>query len=103
MQFLVIGRMIDAPVVPPQQELGMLKATFEQLAGGAHPEVKAVYPFADTRATVLVIEVESADDLGRLLNSLPACRLSTFESHPVVSLGSVLEQLSQWQQMLAGQ
>jgi hypothetical protein len=92
MQFLVIGRMIDAPVVPPEQELSMLQATFEQLAGGAHPEIKAVYPFADARSTALVIEVDSADDLGRVLNSLPACRLSTFESHPIVSLG-----------MLAGQ
>ena len=102
MQFLVIGRLIDAPVAPPEQEIAMLKATFEHLASGTNPKIKAVYPFADERATALVVDVDSADDLGRLIGSLPASRLSTFVSHPIVSPQSVLDQLSQWQQMMAG-
>ena len=102
MQFLVIGRLIDAPVAPPEQEIALLKSTFEHLASGANPQIKAVYPFADERATGLVVEVDSADDPGRLLGSLPATRLSTFVSHPIASPQSVLEQLSGWEQMLAG-
>jgi hypothetical protein len=103
MQFLVIGRLIDAPVAPPQQEIAMLKATFEQFAGGTTPQIKAVFPFADERATALVVDVDSADDLGRLIGSLPASRLSTFESHPIASPQSIVDQLSQWEQMMAGQ
>lgn len=102
MQFVVIGRLIDAPVAPPEQELAMLKATFEHLASGTDPRIKAVYPFADERATALVVDVDSADDLGRLISSLPATRLSTFVSHPVASPQSVIDQFSQWEQMLAG-
>lgn len=102
MRFLVIGRLIDAPVAPPAQEITMLKATFEHLASGANPAIEAVYPFADERATALVVEVDSADDLGRLIGSLPASRLSTFASHPIVSPQSVIDQLSQWEQLMAG-
>ena len=80
----------------------MLKATFEQFANGADPRIKAVYPFADERATALVVDVESADDLGRLIGSLPATRLSKFESHPIVSPKNVLAQLSEWEKMLSG-
>ena len=101
MQFLVIGRLIDAPVAPPEQELAMLKAHFEQLASGANPKIKAVYPFADERATALVVDVDSADDLAQLIGSLPASRLSTFVSHPIVSPQSVLDLLSQWEQRMA--
>lgn len=102
MKFLVIGRLIDAAVAPPAQEISMLKATFEQLASGKDPRIKAVYPFADERATALVVDVDSADDLGRLIGSLPASRLSTFVSHPIVSPQSVVDQLSQWEQLMAG-
>ena len=102
MKFLVVGRMIDAPVAPPAQEIAMLKATFEHLASGTDPRIKAVYPFADERATALVVELDSADDLGRLIGSLPASRLSTFVSHPIVSPKSVVDQLSQWEQLMAG-
>ena len=80
----------------------MLKATFEHLASGADPRIKAVYPFADERATTLIVEVDSADDLGQLISSLPATRLSTFVSHPVASPQSVLEQLSEGERIMAG-
>ena len=100
MQFLVIGRLIDTPVAPPEQEIAMLKATFEQFANGTNPHIKAVYPFADERATALVVDVDSAEDLGKLIGSLPATRLSTFVSHPIVSAQNVVDQLSGWQQMM---
>ena len=103
MQFLVIGRLIDAPVAPPAQEIAMLKATFQYLASGANAQIMAVYPFADERATALVVDVDSADDLGRLIGALPASRLSTFVAHPIVSPQSVVDQLSQWEQLMAGQ
>ena len=103
MQFHVIGRMIDAPVAPPQQELALLKATFERFQSGEDPRIKAVYPFADERATAFVVEVDSADDLARLLNSLPGSRLSTFEAHPITSPDNVVAILSEWERALAGQ
>jgi hypothetical protein len=100
MQFLVIGRFIDAPVAPPQQEIAMLKATFQQFADGTNPHIKAVYPFADERATALLVDVDSADELGQLIGSLPATRLSTFVSHPIVSPQNVVNQLTQWERMM---
>ena len=103
MQFLVIGRLIDAPVAPPEQEIGMLKATFQQFVSGSNPHIKAVYPFADERATALLVDVDSADDLGQLIGSLPSSRLSTFVSHPIVSPQNVVDQLSQWEQIMTGQ
>jgi muconolactone delta-isomerase len=103
MQFHVIGRMIDAPVAPPQQELALPTATFEQFRSGANPSIKAVYPFADERATAFVVEVDSADELARLLGSLPGSRLSTFEAHPIASPDSVVAILSEWERALAGQ
>lgn len=81
----------------------MLKATFEHLASGENPKIKAAYPIADERATAFVVDVDSADDLGRLIGALPATRLSTFVSHPIVSPQSVIDQLSQWEQMMTGQ
>ncbi len=103
MQFLVIGRLIDTPVAPPPQEIALLKATFAQFAGGVHPQIKAVYPFADQRATALLIEAQTGDELALLLGALPGSRLSTFESHPLTTAQNVVALLSQWEQSLAGQ
>jgi alkanesulfonate monooxygenase SsuD/methylene tetrahydromethanopterin reductase-like flavin-dependent oxidoreductase (luciferase family) len=100
MEFLVIGRFIDTPIVPPQQELAMLKATFEGFAAKQDRRIKAVYPLTDQRATALVVDVETADDLGRLIMSLPASRLSTFEAHPIGTPEAVVEQLQQWERAL---
>ena len=47
MRFLVIGRLIDAPVAPPEQELALLKAHFEHLASGANPKIKAAEAIAE--------------------------------------------------------
>ena len=75
MQFLVTGRVMDAGVALPQQELTMLKTTFEQFANETNPKIKAVCPFADKRATASLAEIDSADELNELIGPLPASRV----------------------------
>jgi hypothetical protein len=103
MQFIVIARGIEAPVAPPQQELAMARATWEQLASGDDPRIKAVYPFADERASVIVVDMDSPDELAQWRFSLPAFRLFTFETHPITSPENVLNLVSQLEQAIAGQ
>ncbi len=103
MQFLVIGRLIDAPVARPPQEFALLKATFEHFRSGQDSRSKAVYPFADQRATALVGELESGEELAEVIGSLPTSRLSTFDAHPITSPETVPNLLSGWERALAGQ
>ncbi len=102
MKFMVIGKLIDQPVAPPPQELAMLKATFESFANGRDPRIEAVYPFADIRATALLVEAASADDLAQVIGNLPASRLSTFEVHPLTTPQSVLGGLAEWEKAMTG-
>ena len=81
----------------------MVRATLEQLASGDDPRIKAVYPFADERAAVLVVDMDSADELAQWRLSLPGARLVTFESHPITSVQNLLNLLSQLEQTVAGQ
>ena len=103
MQFVVILRGVEAPVAPPQQELALVRATYEQLASGDDPRIKAVYSFADSRDAVLVVDMDSADELAQWIFSLPGSRLATFESHPITSPQNVLNLLSQMERAIAGQ
>ena len=103
MQFIVIVRGIEAPVAPPQLELAMARASYEQLASGDDPRIKAVYPFADSRAAVVVVDMDSADELAQWIFSLPGSRQATFESHPITSVENVLSILSQTGQAIASQ
>ena len=103
MQFIVIARGIEAPVAPLPQELAMARATYEQLASGDDPRIKAVYPFADTRGVVLVVDMDSADELAQWIFSLPGSRQATFESHPITSVENILSILSQTEQAIASQ
>ena len=107
MQFIVIARGIEAPVAPPQQELAMARATWEQLASGDDPRIKAVYPFADARSAAVVVDMDSSDELAQWLFSLPRSRLVTFEftfeSHPIASPQNVVNLVSQAEQAIAGQ
>ncbi len=102
MQFIVTGRGLDTPVVPLQQELAMVKATFELFKSRANPKIKAIYPHADERAVTLVIEADSGDDLTRVLGSIPASRLGRFESHPVTTPEAVLGVLAEAERAVAG-
>ena len=70
---------------------------------GQEPRIKTVYPFADQRTTAFVVEADSADELGRVINGLPGSRLSTFEAHPIGTVQAVLDVLSEWEQALPGQ
>jgi hypothetical protein len=90
-------------VAPPQQELALVRATYEQLASGDDPRIKAVYSFADSRDAVLVVDMDSADELAQWIFSLPGFRQATFESHPITSVENVLNILSQTEQAIASQ
>ena len=102
MQFIVTGRGLDSPVVPPQQELALVKASFESFKSRTNPKIKAIYPHADERAVTLVIEADSGDDLTRVLGSIPAFRLSSFESHPVTTPEAVLGVIAEMERAMAG-
>jgi hypothetical protein len=93
MQFIVTGRAIDGLPVPPQEALGAYRASFELLANGADPHVKGVWPHAEERATTLLIEADSAEDLGGTLTGLPGYMLSTWEAHAVTTAAHVAEVL----------
>jgi len=102
MQFIVTGRSLDTPVVPPQQELAMVKATLESLKSRTNPKIKAIYLHADERAATLLIEADSGDDLTRVLGSLPVFRLSRWESHPVTTPEAVLGVVAEAERAMAG-
>ena len=102
MRFVVTGRMIDQPVVPPEQEIAILKATFQLFAENRDSRIKGIYPHADERATTFLIEVETADELTEVLGALPAGRMSTFQSHPITTPETVLNLLDGWEKMMRG-
>ena len=102
MQFIVTGRAIDGLPMPPDQALGAYKATFEILAAESHPHIKGVWPHVDERATTLLIDVQSAEELGDTLAELPGFMLSTWESHPVSTPAHVVESISRMQKAMGG-
>jgi muconolactone delta-isomerase len=96
MQFIVTGRAIDGLPLPPAQAIAAYKATFQILAAGDQPHIKQAWPHVDERATTLLIEVDTAEDLGDTLSSLPGFMVSTWEAHPVstaVHTAAALERL----------
>jgi muconolactone delta-isomerase len=102
MLFLITGKAIDVPMVPPPQAIAAYKATYELFASGTDRRVKGVWPHADERAATLLVDVDSGDDLSGFLVSLPAFFLSAFETHPVASVDQVLRELTDIEQQLAG-
>ena len=100
MQFLVTGRAIDGLPMAPEQALAAYKATFEILAAGAHPHIRFAWPHADQRATTLLVEVESAEELGDTLAALPGFMLSTWEAHPVSTAAHVVESITMMEQAM---
>ncbi|HET6874417.1 MAG TPA: hypothetical protein VFH70_06540 [Acidimicrobiales bacterium] len=101
MQFIVTGRAIDGLPIPPQQALAAYKATFEILAAGDHAHIKAAWPHADQRATTLLVEVDSAEQLGDTLAGLPGFMLSTWEAHPVSTPAHVVSSIESMEQSMA--
>ncbi len=102
MQFIVIGRAIDGLPIPPQEALRAYQASFAILARGDNAAIKGVWPHADERATTLLIEADTAEQLGDTLMTLPAYMLSTWEAHPVTTPGYVAQSLQKMQTALGG-
>jgi muconolactone delta-isomerase len=102
MQFIVTGRAIDGLPMPPAQALAAYKATFELLAADKVPHVKAAWPHADERATTLLVEVDTAEQLGETLAGLPGFMLSTWEAHAVSTPAHVAESLARMEAALNG-
>jgi hypothetical protein len=102
MQFLVMIRGNEASVLPPPQEIALVRETFEQLAAGKDRRIKAVYPFVGERAGALLCEAASADELQECLMSLPFWRLVRAEFHVVGTPKALADQLGRMEQQLAG-
>ena len=93
MQFIVTGRAIDGLPMPPETALGAYRASFELLASAADPRIKGVWPHAEERATTLLIEADTAEQLGDTLTGLPGFMLSTWEAHAVTTAAYVADVL----------
>jgi hypothetical protein len=101
MQFIVTGRAIDGLPMPPQAVLGAYRTTFELLANGANPNIKGVWPHAEERATTLLIEADTAEQLGETLTALPGYMLSTWEAHAVTTAAYVADALGRMEAALS--
>jgi muconolactone delta-isomerase len=102
MQFIVTGRAIDGLPMPPTQALAAYKATFELLAAEKVPNVKAAWPHADERATTLLVEVDTAEQLSDTLASLPGFMLSTWEAHPASTPAHIAGSLAEREAITSG-
>jgi hypothetical protein len=106
MRFIVRARAIDAPMAPPDQALSAFKASFQMVSSGQLPAIKEAFPHADERATTFLVEVETAEELSRLLTALPGFWLSSWEAHPVTTVEEILQELEtaelQMRQMRGG-
>jgi muconolactone delta-isomerase len=101
MQFCVIGRAVDSSNVPPQAVLAMAKQSFQMMASNQDSRIKAVYPFAGERAGLMIIDVQSGDELQEVIGNLPLSGVSDFEIHPVGTLQSVLKSLEVAEKQMA--
>ncbi|HYZ00327.1 MAG TPA: muconolactone Delta-isomerase family protein [Candidatus Binatia bacterium] len=102
MQFVVELRRMETPQGPPQMELALARQTFQQVASGqADPRIRAIYPYAGERAALLIVEVETADELSQVMGRLPLFPLVEAHYHPVTSIQSTLERIEEAEQQLA--
>ena len=101
MQFAVLSRAVDSPTLPPQAAVMLAQKTFELLASGSEPRIKAVYPFAGQRAGLLIVDVQSGDELQQLIGSLPFAPIVKSEIYPIGSIQAALQTIEQAQRRLA--
>jgi muconolactone delta-isomerase len=101
MQFCVIGRAVDSSNVPPQAVIGLAKQSFQMLASNQDSRIKTMYPFAGERAGLLIVDVQSGDELQEVLGNLPLSGISTFEIHPVGTLQGVMKSLEVSEKQMA--
>jgi muconolactone delta-isomerase len=100
MQFLVTGHPLNPQPLPPKESLEAFEATWEIFASGQDQRIKSVYPHADERGATILVDVQSNDELTRLLSGLPAFLLVDFESHPVTTPQVILESIRHTKQYL---
>lgn len=101
MQFAVILRAVDSPILPPPVALTLVHKTFELVASGQEPRIKANYPFAGQRAGLMIIDVQSGDELQELISSLPFAPIVTAEIHAVGTVQAALKTVEEAQRRLA--
>jgi hypothetical protein len=101
MQFLCEIRGNDNAILPPAQEIALVRETFEQLAAGRDKRIKAVYPFVGERACNLLVDASSPEELQECLMALPFFRLTRCETHVVGTPKSLVDNLQNMEQRLA--
>jgi hypothetical protein len=102
MRFIVTGRAIDGLPVPPREAVGAYRASFELLANGADPHIRGVWPHAEERATTLLIEADTAEQLGETLTALPGYMFSSWEAHAVTTAAHVASALGRMEAAVGG-
>ena len=102
MQFLVVIRGNEGSILPPAQEMALVRETFEQLASGKDKRIKAVYPFVGERAGAILCEAATPEELQECLMSLPFWRLVRAECHVVGTPKALADQLGRMEQQMAG-
>ena len=101
MQFAVIARAVDSTSLPPPVAVALAHKTFELFASGQERRITAIYPFAGQRAGLLIVEVQSGDELQDLIASLPFAPIVTTEIHPIGTVEGVLKTTEQVQRRMA--
>jgi DNA-binding Lrp family transcriptional regulator len=101
LQFVVIGRSLDTPNVPPSVQIALVKQTFQMFAAKKDPRIIANYPFAGERSGILVVDVKSGDELQELLGNLPFSGMVTQEIHAVGTVEAALKSLEVAEQRVA--
>jgi muconolactone delta-isomerase len=101
LEFAVLTRAVDSPNLPPQVAVTLAHKTFELFASGKESRIKAIYPFAGQRAGLLIVDVQSGEDLQQLIASLPFAPIIKTEIHPLGSVQGALETTEQAQRRLA--
>jgi muconolactone delta-isomerase len=101
MQFAVIARAVDSTSLPPLVAVALARTTFELFASGRERRITAIYPFAGQRAGLLIVEVQSGDELQELIASLPFAPIVTTEIHPIGTVEGVLKTTEQVQRQMA--
>jgi muconolactone delta-isomerase len=101
MQFAVLSRAVDNSNLPPQVAVKLAHDTFELLASGRERRITAAYPFAGQRAGLLIVDVNSGEELQDLIGSLPFAPIVTTEIHPIGTVQGALKTTEQAQRRIA--
>jgi muconolactone delta-isomerase len=100
MQFLIMAEAVDVgPLLPAQQVLQLqeqvIKPSFQMLAEWEQQGKAKVGGFAGQRAGCLLLEAESAEEVHRLLSTLPLWGIAKWQVQPLVPVQVTLDVLEQ--------